>query len=193
MYPPKHNGLNIKQIRNAFNCIVFADPVHGIFGATPVETTHAFRKGVVENVTKLVLSKFQLPRILHLTIWLLLFTNLIGKHFVRHIQRQVGTMGLRSSQISPQTNVLVLFLFVIRFQYNEGWQIIQSCLDKQTNSNKVPEVLQAFECLLCFDAWLNKSHYWDTSNPEHVPQETRSIQASIRKFTMMCKKSIPIE
>jgi hypothetical protein len=82
---------------------------------------------------------------------------------------------------------------VIRFQYNEGWRIIQSCLYKRTNNNKVPEVLQAFECLLCFDAWLIKSHYWDTSNPEHVPQETRSTQASIWKFMMMCKKSIPID
>ncbi len=45
------------QLRNTFNCVVFADPVCGIFGAMPVETMHAFRKGVVENVTKLVLSK----------------------------------------------------------------------------------------------------------------------------------------
>jgi hypothetical protein len=44
------------QLQNAFNPIVFADPVRGIFSATPVETVHAFRKGVVENVTKLVLS-----------------------------------------------------------------------------------------------------------------------------------------
>jgi hypothetical protein len=45
------------QLMNAFNCIVFADPVRGIFGATPVETMHAFGKSVVENVAKLVLSK----------------------------------------------------------------------------------------------------------------------------------------
>jgi len=45
------------QLRNAFNCIVFADLVCGIFGATPVQTMHAFRKGVVVNDTKLVLSK----------------------------------------------------------------------------------------------------------------------------------------
>jgi hypothetical protein len=44
------------QLQNAFNRIVFADPVRGILCATPVETMHAFRKGVVENVTKLVLS-----------------------------------------------------------------------------------------------------------------------------------------
>jgi hypothetical protein len=45
------------KLRNAFNCIVLADPVRGIFGAMPVETMYAFRKGAVENVAKLVLSK----------------------------------------------------------------------------------------------------------------------------------------
>jgi hypothetical protein len=81
---------------------------------------------------------------------------------------------------------------MILFQYNEGWQIIQLCLDKETKS-KVPEMLQLFESLLCFDGWLNKIHYWDTSNPEHVAQETRSTHASIPKFMMMCKESIQID
>jgi hypothetical protein len=57
----------------------------------------------------------------------------------------------------------------------------------------VPEMLQVFKSLHCFDAWLNKSHYWDTFNPEHVAQETRSTQASIQKFMMMCKEFIPID
>jgi hypothetical protein len=51
----------------------------------------------------------------------------------------------------------------------------------------VPEVLQVFEYLLCIDAWLNKTNYWDTSNPEHVAQDARSTQASIWKFMMMWK------
>ncbi len=38
------------QLENAFNYIVFADPVRGIFGATPVETMHAFRKGAVTRI-----------------------------------------------------------------------------------------------------------------------------------------------
>ena len=33
-----------------------ADPVHGIFGATPVQTMHAFRKGMIEMETFLVLD-----------------------------------------------------------------------------------------------------------------------------------------
>ena len=38
--------------------IELADPGLGIFGATPIGTMHAFRKGVIEKVTKLVLDSF---------------------------------------------------------------------------------------------------------------------------------------
>ena len=41
---------------NAFNHVPLADPIRGIFGATPVETMHAFRKGVIQVVTFLVLD-----------------------------------------------------------------------------------------------------------------------------------------
>ncbi len=54
-------------------------------------------------------------------------------------------------------------------------------------------MLQVFEFLLCFDAWLNKTHYWDTSNPVHVAQDARSTQASMWKFMMMWKESILID
>jgi hypothetical protein len=41
---------------NTYNHVPLADPIRGIFGATPVETMHAFRKGVIEVVTFLVLN-----------------------------------------------------------------------------------------------------------------------------------------
>jgi hypothetical protein len=43
-------------LENAFNHTPLDDPEHGIFGATPVETMHAYRKGIVEMVTFLVLD-----------------------------------------------------------------------------------------------------------------------------------------
>ena len=42
-------------LNNAFRYIPLADPIHGIFGATPVETLHLFRKGLIEKVTFLVI------------------------------------------------------------------------------------------------------------------------------------------
>jgi hypothetical protein len=49
-------------VHNAFHDIVLADPVRGIFGATPVETMHAFRKGLIEHVTFLVLDNVPTSR-----------------------------------------------------------------------------------------------------------------------------------
>ena len=41
---------------NAFQHVEMADPDRGIFGATPVETLHAFHKGLVEMVTHIVID-----------------------------------------------------------------------------------------------------------------------------------------
>jgi hypothetical protein len=62
--------------------------------------------------------------------------------------------------------------------------MIQSCPEKRTNK-KVPEVLEVLESLLCFDAWLNQSHYWETSNPAHVAKKTAKHQDSICNFMDM--------
>ncbi len=70
-------------------------------------------------------------------------------------------------KITASVHVGIVFLFVIIFQYDEGWQMIQSCLEKRT-SKKVSEVLEVLKSLLCFDAWLNQSHFWEISNPSHV-------------------------
>ena len=44
------------KLDNALVHIQFAYPEHGLFGATPIETMHALRNGVIEKVTKLVLE-----------------------------------------------------------------------------------------------------------------------------------------
>ena len=47
---------------NAFDSVIFADPTRGIFGAMPVETMHAFRKGLIEYVTYFVLENVPVSR-----------------------------------------------------------------------------------------------------------------------------------
>ena len=56
--------------------------------------------------------------------------------------------------------------------------MIQTCLEKRTNK-KVPEVLEVLESLLCFDAWLHQSHYWETTNPAHVANEMKKHQVKM--------------
>jgi hypothetical protein len=49
-------------VHNAFQHVMLADPVRGIFGATPVQTMHAFCKGLIEHVTFLVLDNVPASR-----------------------------------------------------------------------------------------------------------------------------------
>ena len=181
------------KIENAFEHIVFADPERGIFGATPVETMHAFRKGVIEKVTKLVLESLPASKKAAFDDLAIAFHK---SHRQTHRKEYPSTdfsNGVTNlTKITASERVGIVFLFVILFQYEEGWRMIQSCLEKRTNK-KVPEVLEVLESLLCFDAWLNQSHYWETSNPTHVARIMAKHQDSIRNFMDICKKSIPLK
>ena len=181
------------KLDNAFAHIEFADPERGIFGATPVETMHAFRKGVIEKVTKLVLDSLPASKKAAFDDLAIAFHK---SHRQTHRKDYPSTdfsNGVTNlTKITASERVGIVFLFVILFQYDEGWRMIQSCLEKKSN-NKVPEVLEVLESLLCFDAWLNQSHYWETSNPARVAKEMAKHQDSIRNFMDMCKTSIPLK
>jgi hypothetical protein len=44
------------QLNKVFDYVSLADQVRDIYGATPVETMHAFRRGMIEVVTFLILD-----------------------------------------------------------------------------------------------------------------------------------------
>jgi hypothetical protein len=140
------------KLDNAFAHIEFADPERGIFGATPVETMHAFRKGVIEKVTKLVLDSLPASKKAAFDDLAIAFHK---SHRQTHRKDYPSTdfsNGVtNSTKITASERVGIVFLSVILFQYNKGWQMIQSCLEKKSN-NQVPEVLEVLESFLCFDA-----------------------------------------
>jgi hypothetical protein len=108
MWPPEHNGHNINFRMLSIALFLLILCVES-YVQRLLKQCMPLGRVLLRMLPNLFCQMFQLPRRLHLTIWLLPFTNLIGKHFERHIQRQVGAMGLQISQISLQTNVLVLF------------------------------------------------------------------------------------
>jgi hypothetical protein len=191
------------QVNNAFNSIVFADPVRGIFGATPVETMHAFRKGILEHVTYLVLTNVPPSK-------KAAFDNLaVGFHKShRQTYRKVYpstdfTNGVTNlTRITAKERLGLVFLFVILFQYDEGWNIITKCFEKERKENggsnqvlqpgvDVPGILEVLESLLTFDAWLRKSDYWSTSDPGESNRAMTRVKKSISKFMKMCHDGIP--
>ena len=174
------------RVDNVFNKVPLADPVRGILGATPVETMHAFRKGLIETVTYLVLENVPASKKAAL--------DRLAIHFHKH-HRQTHRKSYPSTdfsngitnltKISAAERLGLVFLFVILSQYDEGWQILESTL-----KTALAPVIQVFEAMLCFDAWLNKPTFWLKQNELEAK---RLSQASIRRLLEMCHDHIPSE
>ncbi len=69
-----------------------ADPDRDIFGATPVETLHAFCKGLIEMVTHVVIDNVPLSKKAALDRLVLCFHKLTGKAFAVHSHPQPFAM-----------------------------------------------------------------------------------------------------
>jgi hypothetical protein len=178
------------HVDNVFNHVPMADPVRGIFGATPVETMHAFRKGIIEMVTFLVLDNVPPSKKAALDSLAIKFHH---SHRQTHRKMYPSTdfsNGITNlTKISAAERLGLVFLFIILAQYDEGWEILNATLVERTETN-LKNVLHVFEALICFDAWLNQSHYWSYSS--NVTAASNSAKESISVLLQMCHRYIPI-
>ena len=176
------------RVDNAFSHVPFADPVRGIFGATPVETMHAFRKGMIEMVTFLVLDHVPVSKKAALDRLAIRFHKTHRQSYRKTYPATDFSNGITNlTKISASERVGLVFLFVILAQYDEGWQILDTTLQKRT-STKLDEVLEIFEAMLCLDAWFNKPTFWKLEDTEIA---CNSVTTSIQVLMDMCRNRIP--
>jgi hypothetical protein len=83
----------------------------------------------------------------------------------------------------------LIFLFVILSNSDQGWDILDKSLKKRTQTD-LRKVLNLFEAMLCFDAWLHLPTFWPEDQEEVGIFEART---SIQKLMKMCKARIPSE
>ena len=182
-----------------------ADPDRGIFGATPVETLHAFRKGLVEMITFVVLDNVPASK---KQLWIVLrcaFTNPTANVSLQFPSTTFCNGITNITKISAAERVGLVFLFVILGHYDEGWTILSSALENCHNSKpatthpqttartgepapkrhcykpEFKDILQVFEALLCFDEWLRKDSYW--------PQHGSEVHDG-QRFSFNCKADV---
>jgi hypothetical protein len=173
---------------NTFNHVPLADPIRGIFGATPVETMHAFRKGVIEVVTFLVLDNIPKKQKAALDRLAVRFHKSHRQSYRKAYPATDFSNGITNlTKISAAERLGLVFLFVILAQYDEGWRILNTALKEKTDK-ELPEIVNMFECLLCFDAWLNRATFWKLDD---LPAVKAGYRASIVKQMQMCKTYIP--
>jgi Plavaka transposase len=183
------------QLNNVFDFVPMADPVRGIYGATPVETMHAFRKGMIEVVTFLVLDNVPPSKLAALDALAIRFHKSHRQTIRKTFPATDFSQGITNlSKISAAERLGLVFLFVILAQYDEGWQILESTLNDNesavnTPAVNLPAVISVFEAMLCFDQWLNQATYWTA---QHHAESKRVVQHAIKTLMAMCVKDIPL-
>jgi hypothetical protein len=176
-------------LNNAFDYVPLADPVRGIYGATPVETLHAFRKGLIEKVTLLVLKNVPVSKQAALDVLAVQFHRAHRQTYRKEYPATDFSTGITNlPKMSAAERVGLLFLFVILSQYDEGWIILSTALQKKDRTS-LHKVIGVFEALLCFDQWLNKPTFWPA---KYHTASKLSVAAAIRKLMSMCKADIPL-
>jgi hypothetical protein len=116
-----------------------ADPDRGIFGATPVETLHAFRKGLVEIVTHVVIDNVPPSKKAALDRHVLHFHKAYRQSFCSSSPSTAFCNGITNiSKISAAERLGLVFLFVILGHHEEGWTILLSALHKNAIGMNLP-------------------------------------------------------
>jgi hypothetical protein len=176
------------KLENAFNHMPLADPERGIFGATPVETMHAYRKGIIEMVTFLVLDNVPASRKALLDDLAFKFHKSHRQTWRKNFPSTDFTNGITNlTKISASESLGLVFLFVILAQYHEGWIILESALRKRTETS-LADIVELLEAMLCFDAWLNRGTFWRL---EETAVAKDSAQFSIKVLMSMCSNYLP--
>ena len=151
-----------------------ADPDCGIYGTTPIETMHAFCKGIIEMVTFLILDYVPKSKLAALDVLAIRF----HKSYRQTIRRMFPATNFSQditnlSKISAAECLGLVFLFLIVAQYDDGWQILHYTFEahnaKATREDEsptgelppvdLPAALSVFEAMLFLDQWLNQTTY----------------------------------
>jgi hypothetical protein len=118
------------RLNNVFDYVPMADPIRGVYGATPIETMHAFCKGMIEMVTFLILDNVPKRKLAALDALAIRFHKLHRQTIRQTFPATDFRQGITNlSKISAAERLGLVFLFVILAQYDEGLQILHSTFE----------------------------------------------------------------
>ena len=83
------------------------------------------------------------------------------------------------TDISAGTKMGILFTFVIAAQTNQGHQLL---MRKNKTALIYADMIQVFEMLLCYWAWLKKDEYWLCKNKSGLLTAKNAIWVLINRL-----------
>ena len=103
------------------------------------------------------------------------------KAYAADFPRLLFQDGISSiTDISVGTKVGILFAIVIAALTKDGKEVLLS--DKKMNNRTYLNMIEIFELLLCYWAWLKKEEYWDIHDTEALQCAKTSIFETVNKL-----------
>jgi hypothetical protein len=166
----------------------------GVFtAACPPEALHSLENGLINHcliqlfdqvITKLTQRKFDEV----VQEWVTHPRQKYMKAYSADFPRLLFPDGVSSiTNISAGTKVGILFAIVIAALTKDGQSVLLD--DAKLITNRYSNMIEAFELLLCYWAWLKKEEYWDLNDNESLQCPKSSIFETFKRLKVLFPRS----
>lgn len=149
-------NLTLYRVDNAFNRVQMGRNPHGIFMCAVIDIMHTVQHGIFMYAME-AFKKFLNPRKLRMLDRMAIAFDKTCCQSIRSSFPRTdfarGITNLTLVECSEQSGAL--FLFAALIMQVEAWQELDSSFPN------LEAVLGTMECLLCFEAWLDQSTFWE--------------------------------
>ena len=177
--------MSTYRVDNAFNRIDMGSNPFGIFMCTPIDVMHGLQHGVFMYALssyREMLTAIQLSEM-----------DRLGQRFDQECKQQSRKLFPRSDFSNGFTNLTniecsersgALFMFSIFMHQFNTWNEIKG------QFSYPQRVLHTLECLLCFEAWLDKDTYWPLDN--HAASiASHAAECAIKQLMYLVTEYLP--
>ena len=71
------------------------------------------------------------------------------------------------TKLTSNENIGMLFVLVILSHYDDGWDVLQSSMNRRSNTANVKDVIELLEAFLCMHTWLKQDKMWPLNRQEY--------------------------
>ena len=185
----ERRSLSVHHVHNAFDSIDIGDQHRGILGCLLPDTLHVLCKGPAERIMDLTFDNLTQRQKARLDDMAKMFHHTHQQTARKYYPSTDFSRGISQlTRLTANENIGAIFLLVILSHFEEGWQILQSAMTRNSQTANVKDVIELMEAMLCCHAWLKQDQLW----PLHAQDEYAAYaDASIRQLIHMLTTKMP--
>ena len=174
-------------IKSCFRGFEFCNPTHGIFGAQPGDMLHMLNLGAVKEVARLMLDCLTPSEKVTLDGMGRTFNNRLRQTHRRNFPTTDFSRGITNTkQKTAEEYIGLLFVLCALMNNGDAWNLIHHALER--SKLDIANILQLFECMLCFERWCKLAEYW---TKQRATEEEQTAKNAIRLFLHLLVDTLP--